>query len=233
MPAPRPLVIAHRGASHAAVDNSVEAFELAIVEGADLIEFDIRRLGDDRLVAFHDPTAGGRSLRDLTHAELTELVGHRPPLLEEILSLARGRIGVDVELKEEDHVDRVLSAVRAQLPAAEVMVTSFLPSAVAQVRRRWPEVRAGLLLAAGQASGPDQALEHARACDATAVALEDRLVDRDGIGWAHAAGLGVLVWTVNDETALSRHLGDDRVDGVITDVPGRAIAVRGKRPSWS
>ena len=190
-----PLVIAHRGASAHAVDNSIDAFAKAIDAGADMVEFDVRRTADDQLIAFHDPAVGRVPVGRLTRAELAARVGYEPPLVDEVLELTAGRIGLDVELKEDGYVERVVAAVVARHGAGEnVVVNSFLDDVVRQVRSNGHDVRAGLLL-----------------------------------GRAHAAGYDSLVWTVNDDRALRALLADDRVLGVVTDVPGRAVALRDTR----
>ena len=128
-------VIAHRGASAHAVDNSIDAFAKAIDAGADMVEFDVRRTADDQLIAFHDPAVGRVPVGQLTRADLAERVGYTPPLVDEVLELTAGRIGLDVELKEDGYVDRVVAAVVARHGAGEdVVVTSFLDEVVRQVK---------------------------------------------------------------------------------------------------
>lgn len=210
---PLPLVIAHRGASAYAPGNSLEAFALAIEQGADAVELDVRLGPDGRLLVVHDP--------------LPPAPGTTPPELQAVLELCAGRIGLDLELKEVEPADAALDAVRAVYPdPGDVVVTSFLPEAVARTRDRWPEVRAGLLLDERGVADAGAALAAVQACGATAVAVAQRLVERDGTAWAVAAGLPVYVWTVNEPAALTRFLTDPDVVGVITDVPDTALALR-------
>src|SRR5437763_14930434 len=93
----RPSVIAHRGVWGAGVpENALAAFEQAIDLGADGIEFDVRRTRDRELIIFHDAEIAGTPVANLTRAEIESLGGMLPPLLEEALELARGRIALDV-----------------------------------------------------------------------------------------------------------------------------------------
>ena len=119
------LVVAHRGASAIAPENSLEAFEKAIELGADMVEFDVRRSADGVLVISHDP-----------------LPPPDVPTLAQVIELCAGRIAVDVELKEPGLEEEVLRVVAD----AEVVVTSFLEEVVATTKRLRPNVRAGLLL---------------------------------------------------------------------------------------
>jgi glycerophosphoryl diester phosphodiesterase len=232
-PAARPLVIAHRGASAGRLDNSLEAFAAAIEAGADAIEFDVRRTRDGVLVAFHDPGVGGDPVAALTRAELAARTGHAPPLLEEILDLARGRIGLDVELKEAGYVDRVLDALDGAADPDRVLVTSFLDAVVAEVKALRPAVASGLLLGRAHPRPLVRTrvselypVARARRCRADHVLPEVRLARLGALARGAAAGLAPYVWTVNDDASLRRLLADPRVAGVITDVPERALALR-------
>jgi glycerophosphoryl diester phosphodiesterase len=225
----RPLVVAHRGASSTAIDNSLEAFAQAIEDGADMIEFDVRITGDQHLVAFHDAAVAGRRLDTLRHVELEQLAGHRPPLLQEVLELAAGRIALDVELKEESTVERVIDAVRRRYGSDEVVVTSFLPSAVRRARTAWPEVMVGLTLDDSEASDLRDAVAQAHACGATAVSVAYPIVQRDDLACATEVGLPVFVWTVDDLATLRMLLADAQLTGVITNVPAQAVAIRAQQ----
>jgi glycerophosphoryl diester phosphodiesterase len=225
----RPLVIAHRGASRAARGNTADAFERAIEAGADMIEFDVRSTRDGELVAFHDPEVDGRPVDRLTRAEMTAAVGYEPLLLDDVLALAHGRIGVNAELKDgAAYVRRVLDAVRDRFAASDALVTAFRPEVVTEVRAAWPAVPAGLLHdARGPAAGsPASLIASARACGATALALEHAIVTRHGLDWAADADLDVYVWTVNDVAAIRALLAGPDVAGVITDVPEVAVPLR-------
>jgi glycerophosphoryl diester phosphodiesterase len=224
------LVIAHRGASAGAVDNSLDAFERAIDLGADLIEFDVRRTADDQLIAFHDAAVGGRPVRTLTRAEIGAAHGGRPPLLAEVLDLTRGRIGLDVELKEDGYVKRVLAALDGR---EDVVITSFLDAVVAEVKRRAPELRAGLLVGVGWTRQVVRTrlselspVPRAQACGADLVAMHHTLASLGALRRTAEAGLPVYVWTVNDEALLRRFLADVRVAAVITDDPAKALSLR-------
>jgi glycerophosphoryl diester phosphodiesterase len=196
------LVVAHRGASLLAPENSLEAYEKAIEVGADMIEFDVRRTVDGVLVAVHDP------LPPVRYDELQP----RPPRLEEVVALCAGRIALDVELKEHGYEAESLRIVAP----AEHVVTSFLPEVVAAAKRIRPDVRVGLLLAADA--------EVPAVVDADFLAPNVALLDR-GLVDGHD---GLVVWTVNDEARLARYLADPRVAAVIMDDPVLALAVRAR-----
>jgi glycerophosphoryl diester phosphodiesterase len=230
---PTTLVVAHRGASAEAAENTLEAFEKAIEIGSDVIEFDVRRTRDDRLIAFHDETVAGHLVAALTREEIHLQTGVRPALLDEVLDLAKGSVGLDIELKEDGYTDRVLGAAERRFAPDQLVITSFLDSVVADAKRLAPAIEAGLLV--GRAR-PEHLVttrlselfpaRRTRACHADFVAMHFKLADLGALARAHRAGFPVYVWTVNDDDRLRRFLLDARVRGVITDVPRRAIELR-------
>ena len=143
-------------------------------------------------------------------------------MLEEALELARGRIALDVELKEDGYVDEpaeLLSGFAAS--GSDLIVTSFLDPVLAQLRELASQLGRGLILGRPTECGP----ERASACGATIVLPKMRLVDDASLAELSDAGLSVIVWDfmAAEHAAL---LSDPRISGVITDdVPG-ALAAR-------
>ncbi len=228
-----PLIIAHRGASAHAAGNSVEAFERAIAAGADCIEFDVRRTREHELIVFHDARVAGAPVATLTRADIARRRRRVPPLLSEVLELAAGRVRIDVELKEDGYVERVVDLIGERFAAPEVIITSFLDEVVARVKDVEPTIRTGLLLGIDRPShhvrtrlSELRPVARAEACRADYVAPHQALVRFGTLARAAAAGLPALVWTVNRRELLRELIGDPRVAGIITDVPARAVELR-------
>ena len=108
-------IIAHRGASALAThENTLESFQIAINVQADFAEFDIRRTRDHQLIAFHNPDLNGTDIRLLTYDEICKITGthgYRVPLLQEVLELCRGKIKLDIELKETGYEQKIIDLV--------------------------------------------------------------------------------------------------------------------------
>jgi glycerophosphoryl diester phosphodiesterase len=229
------LVIAHRGASAAAPENTLEAFQRAIDLGADMIELDVRRTRDGRLVTFHDRAVGGAPVDTLTLAEMSARLGRTPALLDEVVALVRGRIRLNLELKEAGYVESALEAA-APLGAENVLVTSFIDTVVTEAKRLQPALETGLLM--GIDRPPQQRIrtrlsellpvQRAQACGADLIALHFSLARLGALSRAAAAGYPAIVWTVNDARGLREFLRDRRVAGVITDDPERALRERAR-----
>ena len=216
--------MAHRGAWGEARENSLAAFDHAISLSADMIEFDVRKTRDQRLIVHHDADFEGVPITALTEVELARAGPRSPPSLEAVLALAKGRIAVDVELKESGYVDTVVEQLR-RFGFERCLVTSFLDDVVLAVKRLAPELATGLLVGF---SSPRLAMRRLLQSRADYLAPHFRLADAGLLRQAEAAGRGCVLWTVNDPRALKRYLLDPRVAGVISDRPAIALGLRGE-----
>jgi glycerophosphoryl diester phosphodiesterase len=233
-----PLVIAHRGASAHATENTLPAFERALRDGADGVELDVLCCATGEVVVFHDDDLlrlAGRPER-VAHLPLRALrrvalpAEGRIPTLDEALEATGRDLLVNVELKSGGLCDTavpglvagVAEAVRRAASEARVLVSSFDPRAVALWQRQRPDVASALLIddEGLAATLKVLALPLLRPlCAHPAAALcRPGLVDR----W-HAAGYAVNVWTVDDPGEL-RRLRAMGVDGVICNDPAAARA---------
>jgi glycerophosphoryl diester phosphodiesterase len=192
-----PLVLAHRGASWDAPENTLDALELAVAQGADYVEFDVRLAGDGTLVLCHDPVP------DPCPPGLSTL--------DEALSALRGRVGLAVEIKEDRAMEPTLGALRKHaVPDDELIVLSFRVRGLEAARRLRPSLR--LVLNLGRRPDPIAAARF------WGVGLADAVARARAIRVAQAHGLATLVFTVN-EPARMRELADLGVTGIFTDRP--------------
>ncbi len=235
-----PLVIAHRGASRVAPGNSLAAFEAAIEAGCDAVELDVRQTADGVLVVHHAAARRGTPLAQLAYRDLVQRSRHVPPLLEEALALCAGRIGLDLEIKDEGIEAAVLSLLAQRFPLPSLLISSFHESVIAAVKRIDADVRCGLLVAPTRLqrrAGRREtiAVDWAVSCGADALLPHQlltrpvRATRRSGpslLDAAGRAGLPVIVWTVNGPRRLGRFLSDQRVAGIITDLPDVALDLK-------
>lgn len=229
-------MLGHRGARHAAPENTLEAFQLAQREGADGIELDIRLDGSGEVIVLHDPTltrvtsnAETRHAEDIQRADIARLdvgSGARVPLLAEVLHWAHAAgQRVNVELKSDVRDRRLLLQQlarvieRATLPS--LIFSSFHPYFVWWCAQRFPELPRAWLVHDKQ-----RVLKYApglRQLGANALHPQHTLLDAARASRLKKAGLLVNVWTVNDpERALT--LADLGVDAIISDVPGQILS---------
>lgn len=225
------LVIAHRGASAAAAENTLPAFRLARELGADWVELDARRSQDGMVVVSHDAClADGRMIVKTNSDDLPVSMPNLAEALEECEST-----GVNIEIKnlpdepdyDDQHVvsEAVAGLVQAYLGVERALVTSFNIDALDRLKAVDPSIPCGWLTF--DMGDPASAIGRAVAHDMVTINPYDATVDAAFVRRAHDAGLGVNVWTVDDPERMAR-LCEFGVDGIITNVPdvGRAVIDR-------
>jgi glycerophosphoryl diester phosphodiesterase len=232
----KPLIVAHRGASAYAKDNTMESFENAIELGADMIEFDVRRTKDHAFVAFHDPFVGKKGIHESTYQELQGIFkpqGLHIPEIHEVFALLKSRIKIDLELKEEGYEDEIVGLLKSYFSEDEFVITSFRDSSLETIKNTYPTVKVGLLLGRPRPDHPIRTriseLFPMRRCQKAKVdflAPHFRLLKFGFMARAKRHGKGVYVWTVNDEKMMVRFLRENRVEALITDRPDIAVEMR-------
>ncbi len=234
----RKYVIAHRGNQEGARENSVYAFESAIAVGADMIEFDVRKTIDGVLIAHHDSTLPSGPL--IAETSYDDILGeynddlNLVPTIFEIAGLALGKIGMCVELKESGYESDVIGIVSPNNSLDHpVVLQSFLDETVTVCRRLYPSIPAGLLLGKENPESLVQTrlseimpFSRAKKCDASFIAPHLTLLNFGLLARSKRHDLPVFVWTVNDDKDLIKLLNDDRVSGIITNLPKRAIQLK-------
>jgi glycerophosphoryl diester phosphodiesterase len=214
----RPLIIAHRGASAYARENTLEAFEKAIALSADGVEFDVWSTQDGTLVVYHDGQLAGQPLSALTYGEIQTL-DPAIPTFEAVLQCCKNRILMDVEIKAAGYEAAVVRLLEPVSPQTAV-VTSFLPDVLRQVRSLNSNILTGLLLEAN-APPPLNLKTCAESLGVTILLPHWSLLD-DPNFVADLPALELWVWTVNEPDLLIPLATNPRVTGLVTDYPDLA-----------
>jgi glycerophosphoryl diester phosphodiesterase len=241
-PGSAPLVLGHRGARHAAPENTHAAFELSRKEGAAGVELDVRLVKTGEIVVLHDTTlarvtgrADRRAVEPLAWAEVKRADvgrGERVPLLSDVLDWAAQHDQlVNVEVKSDvkrrrDLVSGVIELLRRHPHAARgVLLSSFDPRFVWQLARVLPDIPSAFLFHTRSPMARAAALVGAATFSrlgARAVHPEHVLVTEQRMAaWRSRQAL-VGVWTVNDETR-ARELAALGVDYIVSDRPGAIL----------
>lgn len=226
----RLALLGHRG-SHGddgPVENTLAAFEAALVEGADAVELDVWRTADGALVIYHDDVLPGArapiAQMDAAQVRAHRLPrGERVPTLAEALDLMRGRIEVNVELKHGEALVDTLRLLRGLKMTRDVLLSSFVLPAMEEARARAPEVARALIMGTESLHPAVRFREafpfwHLRRADAVAWHPGWPLVGRPVVEALTRFGVAVNVWTVNDPE-MARRLAGWGVAGVFTDHP--------------
>jgi len=244
-----PLNIGHRGASGEAPENTLAAFELALRQGADAVEFDVHLSSDGVPMVIHDPrldrTTSGRGLvcehrasalrrldvgswfnRRFPSRARQRYAGARIPLLAEALGWVRARKCLAfLEIKDAaaGTEDQVLEEIEEAGVQSLVTVISFDLASLRRIRQLDSRVALGLDTSRPAAGGA--AIRQAKSLGAAALLPFWAIASRRFIRQAHQNSLRVFAWTVNQPRWMRRRILDG-VDGLITNYPARLEEVR-------
>ena len=237
------LVIAHRGASAAAPENTLAAFRLGADLAADFVELDVQESEDGEVVVVHDSDlmkVGGSPLKiweapaaalravDIGSRKGPQFSGERVPTLAEAFALCKGRVRVVVELKSYGHSqrleERVVEIVEAAGVANDTIFMSLDHDIIRRLKQLRPSWRVGVLVA--------KAIGDVTSLGADFLAVEASMATRAFVRRAHRAGQDVYVWTVNDPAWMFASMANG-VDGLITDLPDVAREVVERRGGMS
>ena len=226
-----PTVMAHRGLSADAPENTLYAFSDAISVGADFIELDVQQTRDGVLVVMHDSnlkrtTGMNKNIWDVDYADIQNLdagswfdpayANARIPTLEETLQFVDKRAKLNIEIKPTKHGTDTLEQDVAELITQyqytdACYVTSFSYGSLKKVKEVNPEIRTGYLMSV--AYGQLYSLKYADAFSLNKVFVTSQVVNA-----AHQQGKQIFAWTVNSMSEV-RSLCNLHVDSIITDDP--------------
>ena len=237
---PKPVVIAHRGASKLAPENTLAAFRLAIDQHADAIELDVQLTSDKEVVVFHDnkldrTTNGEGYLKDHTYQSLNELSAgilfgppydtEKIPALAQVFATFGKSVFYNIELKNlltpfDSLPYRVNKLIKEYQLESHVLVSSFNPIALNRIERINSELPKGILLKGALPfmlhAAPFFTLRDYHSVHFSFISISSNLVQR-----IHTSGKLAFTYTLNlpDDILLSLRYG---IDGFFTDDPSLA-----------
>ncbi len=224
------LIMAHRGYSAAAPENTLPAFQAALDVGATAVELDVQMTRDGEIVVLHDDsikrtTGVDKKIWEVTYDEIKDLdngsffspefAGTRIPTLDEALRFCKGRLYVNIEIKRTGHdegiEDRVVQIIRDNEFRDECDVTSQDYETLEYINARYPDI----LLAYTSVIG----IGNVHTLEAVDIlSIQETFATYDTVAAMHRAGKKVFVWTVNEEETMERLIGLG-VDAILTNDP--------------
>ena len=220
---PKPLVIAHRGDSSRALENSLDAFRLALSLPVDMIEFDIRKSRDNVLYVMHDKETGRTAdgsldiekavSDDISRLRLKN--GEEIPTLNDVLILVDGKVGLNIEIKSKGAGALTAAHLIGSGYPGRVLISSFKEEEVIGARRVMPDVPvAGIF---------DTFIPAEVGVYKTKgyhfISLNRKTVSKELITLCHNKNIAVYVWTVDQEGKVEE-LVSWGVDGIYSNNPG-------------
>lgn len=236
-------IIAHRGYSGIAPENTIAAFRKAIEAGCGTIEFDVQLSQDSVPFVIHDSTIdrttnGRGKVIEIPSDELCiysaayedkfgdAYMEERLPTLEDALTFLKGKARALIEIKsesvladQEDIEKAVVDLVTQAGMVDEAVVISFSSKALERVKRLSADINIGFLADRGR---PEEAVDEAVRLGATLVLYHRSQVDRAKVDAAHARGMQCVVYTVDEPGGLERLL-DLGIDGIGSNRPGELL----------
>ncbi|ETT51121.1 MULTISPECIES: glycerophosphodiester phosphodiesterase family protein [Paenibacillus] len=215
------LCVAHRGFSSIAPENTMAAFLMAMERPeVQWMELDVQLSRDGVPVVIHDftvdRTTDGKGLvREIDWADLQRLdagawknrsyKGERIPALSELLDRSCGRVRLNIELKTQGDMypglpAAVIHEVRKRHMQNDVVITSFEPAALIEVKKLAPEIQTGLIIDAR----PGDLLTALRQMNCTFLSIGYTNVDKSLMNEMRSAGIRVMAWTVDDKTIMKK-----------------------------
>lgn len=236
------FVIAHRGSSGTAPENTLAAMRIAVEGGARMVELDVQFSRDNQCVVFHDAVLGRTTnghgyVRNKTAEELRaldagswfsdEYVNSRVPLLEEVLDVLRDKAYLLLELKPLDahtplaDVDAIVETIRTHNLGAYTLFASFDHTTIRHVKNLDATLHTLALNVPGDHRLPSEIV---KSCGADAYGCSIGELTRERSNDAKAHGIPFGVYTVNEEAELRKALAHG-VNAVVSNYPERLTAV--------
>ncbi|MHA1791478.1 MAG: glycerophosphodiester phosphodiesterase [Promethearchaeota archaeon] len=222
------LVIAHRGLSLDYPENTMLAFEKAVELGVDMMELDVRKTKDNKLVISHDADLFRASRKKgiisvLTYDQILKEhdlgMGQKVPLLEDVLKLIkRSGVSLNIEIKEYETEEDIVNLVDKYEVNEQVLYSSFMYATLLEVRDLSPSARIALVF--GDIKTDEKYLEsvanQAEMVGAECINLHYNHVTREIVDYFHGKNLKLMAWTPNATVDMLRLL-EAGVDGIFTD----------------
>ncbi len=232
-----PLVIAHRGASGEAPENTMKAFELAFLQEADGLKMDIYLTTDKKVVVTHDEhtqrmTGVKRIVRQSSSTQLKELdfgEGEKIPLLDEVLGTYKDKFKVfNIEIKStgpftDGIEDALIHLIERHQIWDKIYVSSFNPLHLFRLERKAPRLKTGYLISPVHFWNKRSFL--IRLSHATSINLDHAWCNEKRLEKYRNFGKDIWLWTVNRERAMVEWINKD-VAAIITNYPARLKALR-------
>jgi glycerophosphoryl diester phosphodiesterase len=212
------LVIAHRGASGYEPENTVKAFEKAVELKADFVELDIQQTLDDKLAVLHDTLLKDKTKpSEITYAELRKKTNKDIPLLSDVFSALKNRIGINIEIKKLRNMGLLFEAIKGY-DNNKLVFSSFNHYYLSELKKQKQELVTGVLSEA-LLIDPLSVLSSLKS-DILVQQFEH--VDKKYIDYLHSNKKKIYLWSVNTQSSM-RKFYEMGADAIFTDYPDLAL----------
>ena len=224
------LIMAHRGASSIAPENTLKAFQKAIELNADYIEFDIYKSKDGEFVIWHDIAFSQKDgetsfIKDMILANLKKIdigEGETFTTLQELIELTKGKIGLNCEIKAQNIGKDVVGILKKENLTETTILSSFIFNELVSIKKLDSTLKVGLILTKDMISPRWVTKFCKKAINNNFFAIHPywRVINKDIVEFAHSNGLLVNIWTYIYEPIKDSDLREVvkmGIDGLIHD----------------
>ncbi len=226
-------VIAHRGASAYATENTTESFTKAVEMGADYIEFDIRSTKDNVFVVYHDSNIGKSQINDTNYDDLRQLCKNRGfdlPKLKEVVGVIGDSVSLDAHLKTTERVTEAVDLMLDSVNEERIMITSEHMDALSDVRSEYPDIKLGYIMLKENPikytermiksrMTPKKIIDYVLQNNVDFLVPYHGYIGKGLLKEAEKSDVKILPWTLNSKKSMNRFLQEKSVYGIITDKP--------------
>ena len=237
------FISAHRGNCGTLDLPLAESYKRAIDLNVDYVEFDVRKTKDGIYVIWHDDhTPSNRRVCDLSFEEYQDELGDQTLTVPQLLTMAKGRVGLHFDLKEAGYEDEIVRLALSYLSVDDFVITSLEDKSVRAIKEKFPPkdfptLKVGLSLGRDlEGAGPFMKLRirlselfpgrRLRKSHADFVAVHHRLATTNVLRHCKRKRIPAWIWTVDDELDMMRFLNDPRVTTLISNKPEVALSLR-------
>lgn len=222
------MIMAHRGDSADAPENTLPAFQKAIDTGADAAELDVQLTKDGTVIVLHDSslkrtTGLNKNVWQVTYDQIKDLDNGsfydpiyqftRIPTLDQVMKLCKGRLYLNIEIKRTGHdngiIEKTLEIIAANHYEKDCDITSFDYDTLKRIKAINPDIYTVYTTTVGGGA-------LARLTDVNAFSIEQNFVTAEFVQYMRSENKGIYVWTVDDSVTMNRMI-DLNVDAIITD----------------
>ncbi len=220
------IIIGHRGAAGLAPENTLKSFRTALSAKVPVIEFDIRKTKDGKMVVIHDNkidrTSNGRGkVSNLQCHKLKQFdfgEGEKIPTLEEVLKLLKDKTKINIEIKAKNLEIDLLKLINEYQLEKEVIISSFSHSYLKKIRQLNKKIKLGL----ASYWLKQRQIKIAKKLKISWLIVDCQRLNEKNIALAHQNNLKVYGWTINDQEVFKK-MKKIGVDGIFTDYPDRFL----------
>jgi glycerophosphoryl diester phosphodiesterase len=213
--------IAHRGYHRGVPENTLEAFEAAVLLGVDGIEFDVHETCDGEFFVYHDDRIDGRYVADMTAEEVCKVrirEEYMIPSLEDALEACGGEMILMVELKQVRSLEDLVQILRSGADMKMVVIVSFNSKLIKKLAVIAPDIMKAVI----GGKGPEGGAGAGQKSPSGIVSLRPAELGAAKVAAVHSGGGLVFVWDCTDADSV-RHALDYEIDGIISDFPDLVI----------